>query len=202
MFYSIDVIDICELCSSLCFISAFYLIKNTTCHKKYHQCCLLGLITSSVGYHTMEKLYLKYGVVSKWSYELSTYLDNYFIMVLSGNILLSPENSNLIALITFKSNIFKKLYFAIIYLNTIKRLYFKNRIFEMKVSIASSILISMCIIEYSYNGWHILNSWIWHLSNLMYLITSCYSNDKVIELEYDCLNLMKKKICNYLKIKE
>ena len=60
MFYSIDVIDICELCSSLCFLSAFYLIKNTTRHKKYHQCCLLGLILSSIGYHTMEKLYLKY----------------------------------------------------------------------------------------------------------------------------------------------
>ena len=73
----------------------------------------------------MEKLYLKYGVVSNWNYELSTYLDNYFIMTLSGNILFSPESSNLIALITFRSNIFKKLYFAVIYFNTIKRLYLK-----------------------------------------------------------------------------
>lgn len=202
MFYSIDVIDIFELSSSLCFLSVFYLIKNTTCHKKYHQCCLLGLILSSISYHTMEKLYLKYNLVNYSTYELSTYLDNYFIMILSGNILFSPENSNLIALITFRSNIFKKLYFVAIYLNTIKRLYFKNKVFEMKVSLVSSILIFLCIIEYSYNGWHILNSWIWHLSNLMYLITSCYSNDKVIELEYDYLKLMKRNVCKYLKIKE
>ena len=123
MLYEIDIIDVLEICSSFCFISVFFLIDYTSKNKKYYISSLLGLILSSLYYHSMEKLYYKYNYVNYESYRVSTFLDNYFIILMSGNIVFSPFNSTLIALITFRSNPFKKLYFIGVYINTLKKLY-------------------------------------------------------------------------------
>lgn len=153
---------------------------------------------SSIYYHSMEKLYYKYSYVDEDSYIVSTFLDNYFIIMMSGNIILSPFNSTLIASITFRNNSFKKIYFIGVYLNTLKKLYLRRKILEMYVSFISSLIVSYCIIDYSYNGWYLSNSWMWHISNLAYLISSCYSDEKVIVLKRDCLKPLRKYFYKYL----
>lgn len=199
MLYEIDNIDVLEICSSFCFVSIFFLIDYTSKNKRYYIGCLLGLILSSLYYHSMEKLHYKYSYVNYDSYETSTFFDNYFIILMSGNILFSPFNSLLISSITFKNNIFKKLYFISIYLNTVKRLYFEKKIFEMYISLISSVLISYCIIDYSFNGWYLLNSWVWHMSNLTYIICSCNNNEKLAILKCDCFKPIKTYASKYLR---
>lgn len=198
MLYEIDVIDVLEICSSFCFISVFFLIDYASKNKKYYISSLLGLILSSLYYHSMEKLYYKYNYVNYDSYKVSTFLDNYFIILMSGNIVFSPFNSTLIALITFKSNPFKKLYFIAVYINTVKNLYLRKKMLEMYVSLMSSAVVAYCIIDYSYYGWYLSNSWMWHISNLTYIISSCYSDEKVIVFKRDCLKPMRKCVNKYL----
>ena len=69
---------------------------------------------------------------------------------------------------------------------------------EMYISLMSSAVVAYCIIDYSYYGWYLSNSWMWHISNLTYMISSCYSDEKVIVLKRDCLKPMRKYVNRYL----
>ena len=197
------LLDLLELFSSFSFLSILFLINEKQKYKKYFSTCILFLTLSSLYYHLMDKLYFKYSLVTYENYELSTYLDNYFILILCGNVLLNPFLSFLIASLFYKYNTFKKIYYILIYANTVRKLYKINRKMECCISIITSILVGFCLYDYSIHGWNLINSWIWHLSNLLYLICSCYSEQNIKTLKVDCFKPIRKLkvyICyNYLK---
>lgn len=197
------LLDILELFSSFSFLSVLFFINKKQKYKRYYSACILLLTLASLNYHLMDKLYFKYSLVSFDKYELSTYIDNFFILILCGNIFLNPIISFIIASLFYKYNTFKKIYYILIYANTAKKLYNLNKKIECYISLITSVFVGFCLYDYSINGWTLANSWIWHLSNLLYLICSCNSDQNIKTLEIDCFKPIRKLklyICHtYLK---
>lgn len=184
--------DILELCSSFLFLGVINLINDSQKNRKYHILSIVGLTFASLYYHMMEKLYYKYEMVTDYQYELSTYLDNFFILLLNGNLLFNPMISVLISFLLFKYNKCKYLYFVLTYSRTLYCLYKKNKRLECMLSFNVSILLIYCMYDYNKNGWYLFNSWLWHTSNLFYLVTSTYSEQKILNLKIDILSPVRR----------
>ena len=179
------ITDIIELCSSFLFLGVINLINDSQKNKRFHIISIIGLTLASLNYHSMEKLYFKYDLVTRNIYEISIYLDNFFIILLSGNLTFNPYISLLISCLIFRYNKIKYLYFVLTYIRTVYNLYKKNRKLEYILSLKISFLLGYCMFDYKKNGWCLINSWLWHIGNMLYLVVSTYSEQKILNLKKD-----------------